>query len=159
VGEHALEYITYSYYAKAKFFVTTEPLVVALQRAVHAVHAALEHELAAHGLTPAELNLLAAFGDHPERRLADLARATAQRRSTLTGVVDRLERRGLVRRGPDAADRRAFVLALTADGRRVATAVAAALAGVDARVAGALEPGDLAACRRVLAALAAAPPV
>jgi DNA-binding MarR family transcriptional regulator len=39
--------------------------------------------------------------------------------SNLTGIVDRLEARGLVERRPDAHDRRVKLLAVTADGRRV----------------------------------------
>ena len=39
-------------------------------------------------------------------------------RATVTGVVDSLERRGLVHRAPNPADRRSVLVELTADGRR-----------------------------------------
>jgi DNA-binding MarR family transcriptional regulator len=39
-------------------------------------------------------------------------------RATVTGVVDSLERRSLVRRTPNPADRRSVLVELTADGRR-----------------------------------------
>jgi len=40
-------------------------------------------------------------------------------RATVTGVVDSLERRGLVRRVPSLTDRRSTVIELTADGTTV----------------------------------------
>ena len=40
--------------------------------------------------------------------------------SNVTGIVDRLEARGLVERRPDPADRRVKVAAATDEGRRVA---------------------------------------
>jgi DNA-binding MarR family transcriptional regulator len=40
-------------------------------------------------------------------------------RSTVTGVVDSLERRGYVRRTPNPTDRRSLLVELTPDGRRV----------------------------------------
>ena len=39
--------------------------------------------------------------------------------SNLTGLVDRLEARGLIARHPDPTDRRVKAVALTAEGRRV----------------------------------------
>lgn len=44
-------------------------------------------------------------------------------RATVTGVVDSLERRRLVRRSPNPADRRSLLIEVTADGRAVAQAV------------------------------------
>jgi DNA-binding MarR family transcriptional regulator len=41
--------------------------------------------------------------------------------STMTGLADRLERRGYVRRRPHASDRRVTVLELTAKGERLFT--------------------------------------
>src|SRR5215467_11150807 len=38
---------------------------------------------------------------------------------SMTAAVDRLEKKGLIKRGPAASDRRAKVLHLTPDGRRV----------------------------------------
>jgi MarR family 2-MHQ and catechol resistance regulon transcriptional repressor len=38
---------------------------------------------------------------------------------SMTAAVDRLEKKGLIKRGPDASDRRAKVLHLTAEGKRI----------------------------------------
>jgi len=52
----------------------------------------------------------------PMGRLADTLRCDA---SNVTGLVDRLESRGLVQRRPSAADRRVKVIALTPTGSRL----------------------------------------
>ncbi|MFI9122500.1 MarR family winged helix-turn-helix transcriptional regulator [Streptomyces bikiniensis] len=45
--------------------------------------------------------------------------------SNVTGIVDRLEKRGLVRREADASDRRVKNVVLTAEGERVTDAIRA----------------------------------
>jgi DNA-binding MarR family transcriptional regulator len=54
----------------------------------------------------------------PMGRLAETLRCDA---SNVTGLVDRLEARGLVQRQPSAADRRIKVIQLTAAGSRLRT--------------------------------------
>lgn len=55
--------------------------------------------------------------------------------SNMTGIVDRLEKRGLVRREPSASDRRVKNVILTADGERVIDVIRSnmhrTLAGLD----------------------------
>lgn len=108
------------------------PLVAEWQRVTHRLLAAIDLALGGVDLTAAEANALACFSDADELAVRDLVRATAQRPSTLTGVLDRLERRGLVKRRPHPEDRRALQVVLTRLGRRRADAVAAAFAGVAA---------------------------
>lgn len=50
--------------------------------------------------------------------------------SNVTGIVDRLEARGLVRRQPSPTDRRVKHLVLTADGRRIRRRVDAILSDI-----------------------------
>jgi DNA-binding MarR family transcriptional regulator len=71
------------------------------------------------GLSVAQLDVLRqlhAHGPTPMRRLAATMHCEA---SNLTGLVDKLERRGLVRRQDHPADRRVRVLALTDQGTEV----------------------------------------
>jgi MarR family transcriptional regulator, organic hydroperoxide resistance regulator len=124
------------------------PLVAEWQRVTHRLLGDLDRRLAPMGLTAGEINALACLGEGEPRALRDLVEATGQRPSTLTGVVDRLERRGLVARQPQPADRRAFQVAPTAAGRRAIARVAAAFDDL-----GAALPDDTAA---LLAAVAAA---
>jgi DNA-binding MarR family transcriptional regulator len=74
---------------------------------------------AAAGLSPGQMTALLALrpGEAvPMRRLAAALGADA---SNLTSLVDRLERRGVVRRRPDPRDRRVKALALTKEGERL----------------------------------------
>jgi MarR family transcriptional regulator, organic hydroperoxide resistance regulator len=120
------------------------PLVAAWQQITHRLLAALDHELADLGLSAAEINALACFAGSDARTVRELVAATAQRPSTLTGVLDRLERRGLVARAANPADRRSILVRLTPAGHTSADRVADAFAAVEAR----LPAADL---RRVLA--------
>lgn len=79
-----------------------------------------EYESAAarHGLTQQQAKaLLAADEALPMRRIAERLHAEP---SNITGVVDRLESRGLVERRPDPADRRVKLIAATEAGHTVA---------------------------------------
>ena len=62
----------------------------------------------------------------PMSRLADTLSCDA---SNVTGLVDRLESRGLVRRQPSAEDRRVKVLQLTPAGSRLRTQLLRQMAG------------------------------
>jgi MarR family transcriptional regulator, organic hydroperoxide resistance regulator len=124
------------------------PLIAEWQRVTHHLLAALDDELADLGLSAAETNVLACFaGDHA-RAVRELVAATGQRPSTLTGVLDRLERRGLIERVAHPDDRRSILVRLTAAGERDAERVAAAFARLEDRL-------PAAEIRRVLTAIGA----
>ena len=110
-----------------------------MSRAVPAMDAAL----APHGLNLGEFDVLAALrrGGHGAT-LAPTALAAVAMVSPggMTNRLDRLERAGLISRRPDPSDRRGSLVALTADGRRVADAAIEAV--VDAQAAFAAPIGD-----------------
>lgn len=72
-------------------------------------------------LSPAQCHVLNLI--EPERPLpmGQLAETLACDKSNVTGLVDRLESRGLVRRRPSEGDRRVKVLVLTPTGARLRT--------------------------------------
>jgi DNA-binding MarR family transcriptional regulator len=111
--------------------------LIELQRATHVVLDALDAELRELGLSAGELNLLACLDPDGEQRIAELVAATAQRPSTVTGILDRLERRGLVERRLDPADRRSFRVALLPAGADAHGAVLRGYAAVAGRIEGA----------------------
>lgn len=87
------------------------------------------------------------------RSATDLARRWQVTPAVVTGVIDRLERRGLVRREADPKDRRRLNLALTAKGLEMSRSVDDKLTGaLAAHLAGA-EASDLLALGRTLAVL------
>ncbi|MFF5184902.1 MarR family winged helix-turn-helix transcriptional regulator [Streptomyces sp. NPDC000345] len=72
-----------------------------------------------HALTGAQARLLSLLSLEPlpMRKLAQKLKCEP---SNVTGIVDRLESRGLVERRPDPADRRVKLAAATEEGRRIA---------------------------------------
>jgi len=126
-------------------------VIAKLEAATHRVVDHLAAELRELGLTPGEVNALAHLRADVPRSVAELQTLTGQRPSTLTGVIDRLERRELVRRAVNARDRRSFVLELTPGGVEAAQTVETAFAAVEARAG--LDERDVAAFHRVLRAL------
>ncbi|XVQ13725.1 MarR family winged helix-turn-helix transcriptional regulator [Spirillospora sp. CA-255316] len=77
-------------------------------------------------LPPAQAQALASLGSPvPMRELATMLACDA---SNVTGIVDGLERRGLVRRRPDPRDRRVKQLVLTEEGERRRAALDALVA-------------------------------
>lgn len=85
-------------------------------------HEEYEDAAAEHTLTGAQARLLGLLSLEPlpMRRLAQKLRCEP---SNVTGIVDRLEARGLVERRPDPNDRRVKLAAATAEGRRVAASL------------------------------------
>ena len=74
---------------------------------------------AALDLSPAQCHLLHLIEPGRPMPMGQLAETLACDASNVTGLVDRLESRGLVRRCPSAADRRVKVLDLTPKGARL----------------------------------------
>lgn len=72
-----------------------------------------------HGLTPTQAQLLCVLREAP-RGMAELAQTLRLEKSSMSGLVDRAERRGLVRRVASTADRRAVSVELTAAGETLA---------------------------------------
>jgi MarR family transcriptional regulator, organic hydroperoxide resistance regulator len=124
-------------------------LIARWQRITHHLLLALDDELADLRLSAAETNVLAGLAETGEPRVRELVAATAQRPSTLTGVLDRLERRGLVERRPNRADHRSTIIVLTEPGGAAADRVEEAFE----RVASRIPRGVAADVDRVLQAL------
>ncbi len=132
-------------------------VLLALQRAAHRTVHALATTLAELDLTPSELNTLANLADGRPRNVRALGEDTGTRATTLTGVLDRLERRGYLTRELDSADRRSFRVILTDQGRTIAAQVRDAVADLE-RAALAGVPGQqLAGFHAVVTALQEVP--
>ncbi len=71
------------------------------------------------GLTPAQFDVIATLGNTPGLTMHHLANRTLVTKGTLTGIVDRLEQKGLVRREVPPGNRRCFMIQLTPAGQAV----------------------------------------
>ncbi|QGV80776.1 MarR family winged helix-turn-helix transcriptional regulator [Streptomyces ficellus] len=101
----------------------TDPLTLEVVDLIGTVvaryHEEYEQAAAQHSLTGAQARVLGllALEPTPMRRIARSLRCEP---SNVTGIVDRLEARGLVERRPDPADRRVKIAAATDEGRATA---------------------------------------
>ena len=106
-----------------------------------------------HELSRTAASVLASLRDGGPQRITALAASEAVAQPTMTTLVGRLERDGLVARAPDPADARAVLVSLTPDGlmrlKRIREARAAA---IEARLAE-LDPGEREALAAAMPAL------
>ncbi|MFI0357119.1 MarR family winged helix-turn-helix transcriptional regulator [Actinomadura sp. 9N407] len=94
-------------------------VVTALVRASFLVDAVYAKSSREHGLTPQQGQLLCVLMGQPYG-MSELGGVLGLAKSSLTGLVDRTERRGLVRREPDPQDARAVRVTLTTEGDKLA---------------------------------------
>lgn len=94
-------------------------LVRELVRTYQAFEAYALPDIRRHGLGPAEFDVLATLGNTDGMTFKELGQRTLIYKTTLTGVVDRLERAGYVRRETAPEDRRSARAVLTAEGERL----------------------------------------
>jgi MarR family transcriptional regulator for hemolysin len=90
---------------------------------VYKVHqrcfAEFRHRLEPAGLTPQQFGVLALLYNREAHCQAALCERGAIDANTMVGLLDRLEAAGLVRRVRDVRDRRAYLVRITASGRRL----------------------------------------
>jgi DNA-binding MarR family transcriptional regulator len=128
-----------------------------LIRRVHQISTALfAEECAAFGLTPVQYAALMALRSHPDADATRLSALIAFDRSTIGGVLDRLEAKGWVRREPSPTDRRVKILSLTAEGEALLNRVTQAVDRVQKRLLEPLAPADRTAVVQLLEQIAAA---
>jgi DNA-binding MarR family transcriptional regulator len=118
--------------------VKNESVILELQRATHATLQLVTAELVDLDLSATVSQLGAAVGTRP---------------ATLTGILDRLERRGLITRNPRPGDRRAVLIELTVDGRHTAESIREALLRLEKRALADLPVDAVNGARAVLRAL------
>ena len=70
-------------------------------------------------LTPPQFDVISTLGNTPGMPLHKLAEKTLITKGTLTGIIDRLEQKGLLRRVVPIGNRRSFIAVLTPEGERV----------------------------------------
>ena len=66
-----------------------------------------------------QYSVLHLLWEQDERPFKDFADALLCTRATITGIIDTLERKGLVMRKPNPADRRSLLATLTEEGREL----------------------------------------
>ncbi|HEX2820064.1 MAG TPA: MarR family transcriptional regulator [Streptosporangiaceae bacterium] len=127
-------------------------LVDVIVQTSFATMAVLNRVAAEHDLSLTQLRVLAILRDR-RLRMTELARYLGLDKSTMTGLVDRAEKRGLLRRARDPADGRAVDVFLSADGARAAERGHEQIARLLAPMTGTLSRADQHRVQILLAAM------
>ncbi|MEU4680058.1 MarR family transcriptional regulator [Micromonospora sp. NPDC023737] len=109
--------------------------------------------LAPWDVSPSQARALGVLARHGVLRPGALAEHLRIAPRSATEVVDDLQRRGLVERRPDPNDRRATLVALTAEGVRTSTAIRTTRQAEAERLFAELTPGDRDELARILRTL------
>jgi MarR family transcriptional regulator, lower aerobic nicotinate degradation pathway regulator len=112
-------------------------LVDALFQVSFRLQSTLAGIAAGHDLSIIQVRLLGILRDR-EPAMLQLARHLGLEKSSLSGLVDRAEKRGLVERVPSLADGRAFNIRVTARGRKLSRVIEAQAATEVAKLVGVL---------------------
>ncbi len=88
-----------------------------LAKAYRRGYAIFRDRLQGYGITPPQFSLLAFLWKQDGLSQAEISEKIQIDRATMVGLIDRLEKEGLVKRLKDASDRRAWRIRLTEKGR------------------------------------------
>lgn len=124
-----------------------------LFRRLHQQGVALFGQHAGDALTPVQYAALHAIGAWPGSDQSTIARAIACDKATVGAVLDRLQARGLVERAADAADRRAWRLHPTDEGRALLERLEPAVAAIQRELLAPLDPAEVVQLMRLLGKL------
>ena len=103
-------------------------------------------------LTPSQYAVLGMLWERDGRALGALADACCCSRSTITGVIDTMERKGLVRREDNPTDRRSLLVRLSDAGKALERA-APSLGDIYGGCCAGITPEELDQLRRLLGKL------
>ena len=105
------------------------------------------------GLTHAQFDIIATLGNTPGMSYKELGEKTLITKGTLTGVIERLEQKGLVERQRNSCDKRSFFVKLTAEGERVFCEVFPEVISQSGKVFAHYTPDDFTALEKTLSEL------
>ena len=103
--------------AKEQFMATVRELVWAYQ----GFRSYSDVQIRQMGLTSSQFDIISTLGNTSGMTFNKLAEKTLTTKGELTGIIDRLEKKGLVRREVPKEDRRSFLAVLTPAGEKVFT--------------------------------------
>jgi len=90
-----------------------------LVRTYQSFYAYDEEHIRTFGLTVPQFDVICTLGNTSGLMMGQIAEKTLVTKGTLTGIIDRLESKGLVRREVPPENRRCFIVALTPEGQRL----------------------------------------
>ncbi len=90
-----------------------------LNRVRRKIHRYYEVKLAQFNITPAQFYVMSALWDKDEIKFKDLSKRLDMDGATLTGILDRMVKRGFIERKEDNNDRRSVIVSLTLNAKKI----------------------------------------
>ena len=128
----------------------SKQLCFKLGRVVRHVQQYYEQRLHPFGLTPSQFFVLDALWSKDAVSIGELGEQVALDTSTLTGILDRLERSGLVERHQNPADRRSVLVTLTDRARELEPQVMPIVKELDVSLRHPFSSADMSVFERLL---------
>jgi DNA-binding MarR family transcriptional regulator len=125
----------------------------AFMRAMHTHRQLMARKLSARGISPAQMFCLREVAHHPGLTQRDLAEKLSVSRPTLTVMLHKMEKSGLIERRADEADQRFTRIYVAQDGARVHEDMHEVVGEVIAEMVGPLSEPDRLELARLLTAL------
>jgi MarR family transcriptional regulator, lower aerobic nicotinate degradation pathway regulator len=116
------------------------------------IHRMLERRAAEHDLSIIQARLLGVLRDR-RPTMNELGKLLTLDKSSISGLVERAERRGLVTRAPSPADGRAVLVSLTDDGRSLVSEASSQFGADVLALLNRLSPSDRRALSRLVSRL------
>jgi DNA-binding MarR family transcriptional regulator len=114
-----------------------------LHKASRQISTHLEAETRELGLSPIEGHVLTYLRGYAPAPIGELVRVFGIKQSTLTSLLDRLEKAGLVHREINRDDRRSFLIHISPEGRDLAERLNRVLEKLEEEIRRRLSPRDL----------------
>jgi DNA-binding MarR family transcriptional regulator len=124
-----------------------------LSRAGHEVYRAFHTTVHAAGLSSLEWRVLATLSDGDGLTVGDLALVVLAEQSTLTKLLQRMEKAGWLRRGSDASDARRTLVFETPQGRSVVADLLQKAKAHELQLLASFSSTEVAALKKILKAL------
>lgn len=128
-----------------------------LTGAQHNVHSCMKKSLSPLAITPLQYSVLVCLLELEQHSPRDIANTLGVNNSTLTGIMDRMESRGLLRRMIDHSDRRFIYVEPTEKSRAVAADANRLVEEVNARVLRDYDEDNIILLKNMLQEISAAP--
>ncbi|MBA3317609.1 MAG: MarR family transcriptional regulator [Gemmatimonadales bacterium] len=124
-----------------------------LHKASRQISMYLEGSTEALGISPLEGHVLSYLAKYAPAPVGELVRVFGIKQSTLTSLLDRLEKTGLVRRVINPDDRRSFLIHITQVGRRLTQRLNRLLQTLERGIRERVRPADVKGFHAVMGAV------
>lgn len=121
-----------------------------LTHAQNVVYSYFKSSVSKYDVTPAQYAVLKCLWDHGDQRAVELSRALYLDPSTITGVLDRMERKELLERIHGVADRREIIIRILPAGKILQSDIEAIIQETNLEVLAGLTDIKLLQCKETL---------